>query len=107
MAAVYLPLLPAFALLLPPVFSLENWRALAADPQLPQSLIATLVSTLIAAVGALLALFGVIHAPVVGFAEGSSLTFVLAYLMMSGMFVVKHVLDSREAASAAAPVSEA
>ncbi len=60
-----------------------------------------------AAVGALLALFGVIHAPVVGFAEGSSLTFVLAYLMMSGMFVVKHVLDSREAASAAAPVSEA
>jgi len=27
--------------------------------------------------------------------------------MMSGMFVVKHVLDSREAASAAAPVSEA
>jgi len=53
-----------------------------------------------AAVGALLALFGVIHAPVVGFAEGSSLTFVLAYLMMSGMFVLKHVLDSREAASA-------
>ena len=27
--------------------------------------------------------------------------FVTAYLMMSGMFVVKHVLDSREAASAA------
>ncbi len=59
-----------------------------------------------AAVGALLALFGVIHAPVVGFAEGSSLTFVTAYLMMSGMFVVKHFLDSREVASAAAPVSE-
>jgi AGZA family xanthine/uracil permease-like MFS transporter len=54
-----------------------------------------------AAVGALLALFGVIHAPVVGFAEGSSLMFVTAYLMMGGMFVVKHVLDSREAASAA------
>jgi AGZA family xanthine/uracil permease-like MFS transporter len=52
-----------------------------------------------AAVGALLALFGVIHAPVVGFAEGSSLTFVLAYLMMSGMFVLKHFLDSREAVS--------
>jgi hypothetical protein len=47
-----------------------------------------------AAVGALLALFGVIHAPVVGFAEGSSLMFVTAYLMMGGMFVVKHVLDS-------------
>ncbi|MOA47456.1 hypothetical protein D3C78_1700940 [compost metagenome] len=59
-----------------------------------------------AAVGALLALFGVIHAPVVGFAEGSSLTFVTAYLMMSGMFVVKHVLESREAARAGAPVSE-
>jgi hypothetical protein len=43
----------------------------------------------------------VIHAPVVGFAEGSSLMFVTAYLMMGGMFVVKHVLDSREAASAA------
>ncbi len=54
MAAVYLPLLPAFALLLPPVFSLDNWRALATDPQLPQALIATLVSTLIAAAGALL-----------------------------------------------------
>ncbi|MGX5149827.1 xanthine permease, partial [Enterobacter hormaechei] len=44
--------------------------------------------------GALLALFGVIHAPVVGFAEGSSLMFVTAYLMMGGMFVVKHVLDT-------------
>ena len=43
---------------------------------------------------ALLALFGVIHAPVVGFAEGSSLMFVTAYLMMGGMFVVKHVLDT-------------
>ncbi|MCR1550649.1 MAG: xanthine permease [Enterobacter cloacae] len=53
-----------------------------------------------AAGGALLALFGVIHAPVVGFAEGSSLMFVTAYLMMGGMFVVKHVLDSREVASA-------
>ncbi|MNP50112.1 hypothetical protein D3C76_1443550 [compost metagenome] len=59
-----------------------------------------------AAVGALLALFGVIHAPVVGFAEGSSLMFVTAYLMMSGMFVVKHIMDSREVAQAAAPVSE-
>lgn len=34
-----------------------------------------------------------------GFAEGSSLMFVTAYLMMGGMFVVKHVLDSRETAS--------
>ena len=43
---------------------------------------------------------------VVGFAEGSSLMFVTAYLMMGGMFVVKHFLDSRDAVSAAAPVSE-
>lgn len=62
MAAVYLPLLPAVALLLPPIFSLENWRALAADPQLPQALIATLVSTLIAAVGALLLALAVVAA---------------------------------------------
>jgi AGZA family xanthine/uracil permease-like MFS transporter len=32
--------------------------------------------------------------------------FVTAYLMMSGMFVVKHVLDSREVARSVAPVSE-
>ena len=40
-----------------------------------------------------------IHAPMVGFAQGSSLMFVTAYLMMGAMFVVKHVLDRREAAS--------
>jgi AGZA family xanthine/uracil permease-like MFS transporter len=51
-----------------------------------------------AAVGALLALFGVIHSPAVGFAPPGSLMFVTAYLMMGGMFVVKHVLDRREAA---------
>jgi AGZA family xanthine/uracil permease-like MFS transporter len=53
-----------------------------------------------AATGALLALFGVIHAPAVGFAEGSSLLFTLAYLMMSAMFVLKHFLDSRETVAA-------
>lgn len=53
-----------------------------------------------AAFGALLSLFGVIHSPAVGFAEGSSMIFVVAYLMMSGMFVLKHVLDSREAVTA-------
>jgi AGZA family xanthine/uracil permease-like MFS transporter len=42
----------------------------------------------------------VIHSPAVGFAEGSSMMFVVAYLMMSGMFVLKHVLDSREAVTA-------
>jgi len=62
MAVVYLPLFPAVVLLLPPVFSLENWRALAADPQIPQALIATLVSTLIAAAGALLLALAVVAA---------------------------------------------
>lgn len=62
MAVVYLPLLPAVVLLLPPVFSVENWRALAADPQIPQALIATLVSTLIAAAGALLLALAVVAA---------------------------------------------
>ncbi|WP_313824801.1 ABC transporter permease subunit [Leclercia sp.] len=62
MVMVYLPLLPAVVLLLPPVFSLENWRALAADPQIPQALIATLVSTLIAAAGALLLALAVVAA---------------------------------------------
>ncbi|MNY24550.1 hypothetical protein D3C86_1582740 [compost metagenome] len=51
-----------------------------------------------AAVGALLALFGVIHAPVVGFAVGSAPMFALAYLMMAAVFVVKHVLESRKEA---------
>ncbi|MEB6378799.1 ABC transporter permease subunit [Leclercia adecarboxylata] len=60
--AVYLPLLPAFALLLPPIFSAESWRALAADTQLPQALIATLVSTLIAAAGALMIALAVVAA---------------------------------------------
>lgn len=59
---VYLPLLPALGLLLPPIFSLDNWRALAADTQLPQALIATLVSTLIAATGALMLALAVVAA---------------------------------------------
>lgn len=62
LGAVYLPLLPAFGLLIPPVFSADSWRALAADPQLPQALIATLVSTLIAAVGALMLALAVVAA---------------------------------------------
>ena len=60
--AVYLPLLPALALLLPPVFSVDNWRALATDSQLVQALIATLVSTLIAAAGALMLALAVVAA---------------------------------------------
>ncbi|CBG88067.1 putative membrane protein [Citrobacter rodentium ICC168] len=53
MAVVYSPLPPAAFLLLRPAFSLANWQALFADPQLPQALLATLVSVLIAAAGAL------------------------------------------------------
>lgn len=49
-----------------------------------------------AAVGALLSLFGIIHAPAVGFAQGTSLTFVIAYLMMAALFVLKYLLDKRE-----------
>lgn len=46
--------------------------------------------------GAILVLFGVIHSPAVGFAQGTSLWFVTAYLMVSVLFVVKHVLNRRE-----------
>lgn len=54
MAVIYLPLLPASAMLFAPAFSLTNWQRLLNDPQLPQATIATLVSTLVATLGALL-----------------------------------------------------
>lgn len=54
MALVYLPVLPAFALMAAPAFRLACWQALFADPQLGQALTATLISTLIAVGGALL-----------------------------------------------------
>lgn len=53
MAVIYLPILPAGAMLLAPAFSLTNWQRLLNDPQLPQAAVATLVSTLIATLGAL------------------------------------------------------
>ena len=53
MAVIYLPLLPASGMLLTPAFSPGNWATLFADPQLPQALAATLVSTLIATLGSL------------------------------------------------------
>ncbi len=46
--------IPAALTLISPALSLTHWQALFADPQLPQALMATLVSTTIAAVGALL-----------------------------------------------------
>ncbi|GHM53775.1 hypothetical protein ECZU51_24450 [Escherichia coli] len=54
MAVIYAPLIPAVLTLISPALSLTHWQALFADPQLPQALLATLVSTTIAAVGALL-----------------------------------------------------
>ncbi|QMI04983.1 thiamine ABC transporter permease [Citrobacter sp. RHB25-C09] len=53
MALVYLPLLPAGVLLITPALSLDNWHALLTDPQLPQALLATVVSVAVASVGAL------------------------------------------------------
>lgn len=53
-AVIYAPLIPAAFTLIAPALSLTHWQALFADPQLPQALLATLVSTTIAAVGALL-----------------------------------------------------
>ena len=53
MAVIYLPLLPAAAILFAPAFSLNNWQLLLNDPQLPQATVATLVSTLIASLGSM------------------------------------------------------
>ena len=53
-AVIYAPLIPVALTLISPALSLTHWQALFADPQLPQALLATLVSTTIAAVGALL-----------------------------------------------------
>ena len=51
---IYLPLLPAVGILLAPALSLTHWQSLLSDPQLPQAVAATLISTLIAVGGALL-----------------------------------------------------
>lgn len=54
MAAIYLPLVPAAFELISPALSPSHWLALFADPQLPQALLATLVSVTLAAIGALI-----------------------------------------------------
>jgi len=54
MTAIYAPLFPATAMLLSPAFSVAGWQSLFRDPQLPQALIATLVSTTLATLGSLL-----------------------------------------------------
>ena len=54
MLVIYLPLLPAAGVILTPALSLAHWQSLLFDPQLPQAVTATLISTLIAVGGALL-----------------------------------------------------
>lgn len=61
-AAIYLPLFPAGVMLAVPALSLANWQSLFDDPQLPQALAATLVSTLIATLGALVIALGCVAA---------------------------------------------
>ncbi|VFS56919.1 Inner membrane ABC transporter permease protein ynjC [Kluyvera cryocrescens] len=63
MLLIYLPLIPAAGLLLSPASSLSHWLRLFADPQLPQAILATLVSTLIGVGGALLLALLVIATP--------------------------------------------
>ncbi|MES0297412.1 thiamine ABC transporter permease, partial [Citrobacter amalonaticus] len=60
MAAIYAPILPAGMLLIAPALSLANWQALFTDPQLPQALLATVVSVFIAAAGALFISFTIV-----------------------------------------------
>jgi len=50
-----------------------------------------------ALVGGFLTLFGVIHAPTVGFAQPHAMPLVYAYCMIAGVFVLKHYLNLREA----------
>lgn len=53
MLVIYLPLFPAFGLLLRPLLSPVDGMALFHEPQIAQALVATLVSTLVAVCGAL------------------------------------------------------
>lgn len=51
----------------------------------------------------LLVFFGIIHSPMVGIAQGPALMFVYAYLMMSGLFVMKYFLDKGKSIEAQQP----
>lgn len=57
-----------------------------------------------AIVGAVLVLFGVIHAPTVGFAQPAAMPLVYAYLMIAGVFLLKHYLNQRSEITEAVPV---
>lgn len=47
-------------------------------------------------IAAILSIFGIIHAPTVGFAQPASMQFVYAYLMVSGLFLVKYFMDRKK-----------
>lgn len=51
--AIYLPLIPAALAAIPPLLQPDSWRALLGDAQLPAALLATVVSSAIALLGAL------------------------------------------------------
>lgn len=53
MLLIYLPLVPAIGVLLTPAFSVAHWQLLLSDAQLPQAVMATLLSTLVGTGGAL------------------------------------------------------
>ncbi|STW07680.1 ABC transporter permease [Klebsiella grimontii] len=61
-ALIYLPLLPAAALMALPALRLSLWQSLFADPQFGQALAATLVSTLLSVGGALIITLTVVAA---------------------------------------------
>ena len=59
--------------------------------------------------GGVLALFGVIHAPTVGFAQPQSMPLVYGYCMVAGLFLLKQYMNQREAGTLPAvpvPVSQ-
>lgn len=49
-----------------------------------------------AVIAAALSLFGIIHAPTVGFAQGQLMPFVYAYLMVAALFVYKYFADRND-----------
>lgn len=70
---IYLPLLPAAALMALPALRRARWLSLFADPQFSQALAATLVSTLLSVGGALIITLTVVAAlwPSGGWPQGS------------------------------------
>ncbi len=61
---------------------------------------------LFAAVGGVLAFFGIIHQAVPSLGGSSQVNFMIAYFMVAALFVVKHFYDAAEAKKNPAPVDE-